>query len=354
MTQIPPAKGAPAHSVLRRGNRLYLAIWCLLGFGAAGYLVVIATGKQFSLDGFEIWTMAGQESGAEPDTVTTVTLRQSAGTAAAADERWVRISRDISDLKSNVATISSNVTQIRSIQQQDGQRVARLEALQGILVRSEDGKREAGAGANGGTAPQTSLTPSSPEPAIVQASQTPAAASRSEAAIEGTTLDGVTRTSDAAPVTAAEPALSDDEALLAALLGNQSRGTIDDQTATTPAPVNIGLTPQITAPEPVAAAPTKPVAAFIPIPGQRTFGVELASGDSVDSLRLSWALLNERHRDLLGRLAPRFVQSGTGTSEIYRLIAGPFTSSTGARQLCTQLQAYYVPCQTSAFTGSVL
>jgi len=340
MKKTSPANNATAQPDPRRGNRLYLAIWALLGCGAAAYLVVIATGEQISVAGLKGWLVTSNAPDREVGLTPTMELRQSADQSSqGSGDRWTLIGQNIADLQ-------ADVTEIRTVQQQDSERVARLEAWRGAMVQIE----------NGDTVPrveqkppsQTSVSRTSPAPTFVQSvpEQT-----RSDTAIEGTTLDGVTRTSDLPPESPTNTTTAQNEAVLAALLANQGAGS-GEITPANVAPENASLTTP-TAPE-VVVSPPKPAPAIVPIPGQRVFGVELATGDSVDSLRLSWALLNERHRDLLGRLAPRFVQSGTGANSVYRLIAGPFPSPSRARELCTQLKAYYVACQASAFTGTIL
>ncbi len=317
----------------RRGNGVYLAIWSILGLGATAYLVLIALGRPLPAGIITDWN---------EDDAASVTLRKSAalpddGTASG---NWSRMSRDLAILKTNVAMVSQDVKRLDANQQKNVQRVERLEAWQNVVVRGS------------GTVVDTFRTGQADSGVqVTPIAATPEKTLASNSAIEGTTLDGVTRTAPPTnqPITANEAA-SQDAAILAALLDSDPEaaasvgGPVSPQT-TTPLPTKVP-------PEPAVAS--QPIAAVVPLPGRRTFGVELGSGDSVDSLRLTWALLNERHRNLVGALAPRYVRSGAGENSLYRLIAGPFSSSNRARELCTQLQAYYVSCQTSAFTGSVL
>ncbi|MGI9387483.1 MAG: hypothetical protein ACR2OX_08630, partial [Methyloligellaceae bacterium] len=270
------------------------------------------------------WT---RKNTAAPNPSPAVALRKGANDV---DERIGRMAQDIGTIKQQMAGISADVTQIRAVQVETDERVAKLEG------RPTVSKNE------------------TPEPAVVQSAQV-RTSDASGSAIEGTTLDGVTRTTEPLTQPVSQTPPGNDEAVLAALLGKPAQVTRSTEVPTTTLPVSAQPTPQaVEAAKPTAEEPRK-VAALVPIPARRTFGVELASGDSVDSLRLSWALLNERHRDLLGRLAPRYVLSGaSGSPNPFRLIAGPFSSSHRARELCTRLQAYYVSCKASAFTGSVL
>ncbi|AHB50185.1 hypothetical protein W911_10300 [Hyphomicrobium nitrativorans NL23] len=92
-----------------------------------------------------------------------------------------------------------------------------------------------------------------------------------------------------------------------------------------------------------------------PPPGTRNMiGVQIATGPSVDSLRLSWTLLSERHADSFRALAPRYVASGSGPNESYDLIVGPMPTVDEARRLCEDLSLKATPCRVSQFTGDAL
>ena len=92
-----------------------------------------------------------------------------------------------------------------------------------------------------------------------------------------------------------------------------------------------------------------------PPPGTRNMiGVQIATGPSVDSLRLSWTLLSERHADSFRALAPRYVASGSGPNESYDLIVGPMPTVDEARRLCEDLALKATPCRVSHFTGDAL
>jgi hypothetical protein len=83
-------------------------------------------------------------------------------------------------------------------------------------------------------------------------------------------------------------------------------------------------------------------------------GVQIATGPSVDSLRLSWTLLAERHGDSLRGLEPRYVTGPPGPGQTYDLIAGPLASAEEARKLCQDLAQKATPCIVSRFTGDAL
>ncbi|MEL7542641.1 MAG: hypothetical protein AAGJ70_02580 [Pseudomonadota bacterium] len=302
----------------RRGNGIYLTLWCLAGLAATGYLVMLALGKPALLD-------AGATAVINDDSGP-VTLRAGARDVGAA-QGYEALSRDVANLKANVSALEAGIGQLSRAQTNADARITDIEAWRSTVTTGPGETLEV---SDSGT-----VTPSASVAQPVD----------DASAIEGTTLDGDTRTlpPTPAPTPVETSRTNSDDAILAALFGN----TEEQAAPATPQTETAALTPEV-APQPA------PLPASLPIPGRRTFGVELGSGDSVDSLRLKWALLNERHRDLIGSLAPRFVRTGNGPSTLYRLIAGPFSSTRQASELCTQLNAYYVPCSTSAFTGAVL
>lgn len=92
-----------------------------------------------------------------------------------------------------------------------------------------------------------------------------------------------------------------------------------------------------------------------PPPGTRNMiGVEIATGPSVDSLRLSWTLLSERHADSFRALQPRYAATGEGPNQSYSLIVGPMPTADEARRLCEDLSLKATPCRVSQFTGDAL
>jgi hypothetical protein len=87
----------------------------------------------------------------------------------------------------------------------------------------------------------------------------------------------------------------------------------------------------------------------------KTFGVQIASGPSVDSLRLSWTLLAERHGDSLRSLQPRYTVGSDGTGgATYDLVVGPLNSAADATRLCQELSVQATPCSIGVFSGDVL
>ena len=83
-------------------------------------------------------------------------------------------------------------------------------------------------------------------------------------------------------------------------------------------------------------------------------GIQIATGPSVDALRISWMLLSERHKEILRRYEPRFVPTTGSSGHGYRLIAGPIENTNAANRVCSELRARRVTCGVSAFGGEPL
>ena len=106
--------------------------------------------------------------------------------------------------------------------------------------------------------------------------------------------------------------------------------------------IETGSLPALRLPAPVAAPAAAP---------RRTVGVLLATGPSVESLRLSWSLLTDRHKASFQALEPRYIGND---STSYQLLAGPITSESDAQKLCQSLKARGVACKPVEFAGEGL
>ena len=106
-----------------------------------------------------------------------------------------------------------------------------------------------------------------------------------------------------------------------------------------------------------AAAPAEPPPFSAPVvtPSAKPIGVQIASGSSIDSLRLSWSLLSETHADKLKSLEPRYSLSVDNGAVVYNLLAGPVKSEAEAKKMCKALAAKAVPCKVvGEFGGAAL
>jgi hypothetical protein len=85
-------------------------------------------------------------------------------------------------------------------------------------------------------------------------------------------------------------------------------------------------------------------------------GIVLSTGPSLESLKLNWQVLSQRHQDDLQRLQPRYTaNTAPGASgQAYDLVAGPLPSAADAQRVCAALRAKYVSCKVGTFTGNAL
>lgn len=135
--------------------------------------------------------------------------------------------------------------------------------------------------------------------------------------------------------------------------GKTNRAKKNVETGSVAAPA-AGAGSNITFGPPVVKQAATPPPANPP-PGTRNMiGVQIATGPSVDSLRLSWTLLSERHADSFRALEPRYAPAGEGANQSYSLIVGPMPTVDEARRLCEDLALKATPCRVSQFTGDAL
>ena len=105
---------------------------------------------------------------------------------------------------------------------------------------------------------------------------------------------------------------------------------------------SVGDKPAVTFGPAVVSSTPKPV------------GVVIANGPSVDSLRLSWSLLSDRHAKSLGTMLPRYTAGIDEAGLNYELVAGPVSSAEEAKKLCKDLAANAVTCRVGEYIGQAL
>jgi hypothetical protein len=81
--------------------------------------------------------------------------------------------------------------------------------------------------------------------------------------------------------------------------------------------------------------------------------VRLARAPDLEALRLTWSLLSERHRALLGSLEGRYTGADGGPGKSFQLIAGPLDAP-AAERVCKELAWHGIDCAPAAFAGSAL
>ena len=90
-------------------------------------------------------------------------------------------------------------------------------------------------------------------------------------------------------------------------------------------------------------------------PAPQPVGVKISSAATLESLRLDWSLLAEKHGDTLKALQARYVTAGDELNPSYDLVAGPVKSKAQATKVCKALAAKGVPCSiVGAFAGEPL
>jgi hypothetical protein len=132
-------------------------------------------------------------------------------------------------------------------------------------------------------------------------------------------------------------------------------GAILQRTATPPTPP-ITLAPGRPAPAVVTttALPASEQAPTPPPTPKAALGLQLSMGPNLDSLRLNWSLLNERHRDLLGPMQTRYRKVTGKPNAPYQLIAGPVRSQADAARICKALAGSGVSCRATTYSGEAL
>ncbi|MDH4981725.1 hypothetical protein [Hyphomicrobium sp. D-2] len=117
----------------------------------------------------------------------------------------------------------------------------------------------------------------------------------------------------------------------------------------------------VTAPKVAAAEPAKQKSietgsidkkAEAPKAAPPPVGVLLATGPSLDSLRLSWTILNDRQPEAVRSLNARYVVSGSGAKRTYGLVAGPLNTVADAKAICKDITAQGMACEVSQFRGN--
>lgn len=80
----------------------------------------------------------------------------------------------------------------------------------------------------------------------------------------------------------------------------------------------------------------------------------LATGSSVESLRLTWNLLQERHGSALVNLSPRYIMEPNpqAPERKFALLAGPVVSATDIARVCSVLVNEGMSCHTRPFGGN--
>lgn len=276
----------------------YVLFWSLLALGALGYLGVVATRPDLIIARLA----PGEPQTAEP---TAVERR----TSEIADE-LLMLRRWLTDLQRDFAETRATVVQKLGEEHSLAARVSTIEER----LTVQEAKVEAAAADPPEPAKGAKPAPNTKAAAVAKATPPAKAAAPAERAAEPA-------------VQVAAPAVR----------------------SLAEAPIATGS---------IAAPDTGPIpfgAAKVTLPSAgRQIGIELSGGESLEALRLSWGQLADQHKQVLGRLAPRYRTAAKGENDPLRLVAGPFASPAEATRACAALRSKQVHCRVGEFIGNAL
>jgi hypothetical protein len=94
----------------------------------------------------------------------------------------------------------------------------------------------------------------------------------------------------------------------------------------------------------------------VPAPPEIAYGVDIASGVSLEELRTRWTAIRNAHPQLFAGLEPiaTVKEAPRGNRLELRLVVGPLAEAGDAAQLCTSLAAFGLFCQPAMFDGQRL
>jgi hypothetical protein len=94
----------------------------------------------------------------------------------------------------------------------------------------------------------------------------------------------------------------------------------------------------------------------VPAPSEIAYGVDLASGVSLEELRARWNAIRNAHPQLFAGLEPiaSVKEIARGSRLELRLVVGPLAQAGDAVQLCTSMAALGLFCQPAMFDGQRL
>lgn len=135
----------------------------------------------------------------------------------------------------------------------------------------------------------------------------------------------------------------------------------DGPTVAATASVSATMTPFAATPPPILYSPPATIEARsfggVAAPPEIAYGVDIASGLTLEDLRKRWALIRNAHPQLFAGLEPiatvREAVHGNTRLEL-RLVVGPLAEAGDAAQLCVSLSALGLFCQPTMFDGQRL
>lgn len=336
----------------------YLAAWILMAIVASSYIAVAAVRPDLlttSLAPAPAIAPAESNEG------------QRATTAAAGEHDPLQMQREMLALKQRLAQAEAEA-RIRKIEEQKArERLAALEqtgsadatdattrAETATEPAGENKAEAAGASSSANSEPgiQTATVLNAPSPQSATAKETnPAKAGTDTGAAEKAAKD------IAKVKTAEDGSATKQKAANTTTLAKNSLSEIEDEPAK-PKPSTVPVPAKRPKLE-TASVERKPAPAIdfgpaVVTSAARPIGVRIATGPSVDSLRLSWSALSDRHGSSLRSLKPRYMTGIGATGLTYDLVAGPLATEQEANLLCQRLAASGVRCTIGEYTGNAL
>ena len=325
----------PLPAVRRGLPRAYVGVWLVLGAISATYLAKVG------VRGADLASLRGP------------------GTAVASDDAAIKRDEESRKARASLAEFQSDVGRLRLDLERrglDSDVIGSLSALEerasietGIPVAKVVAAAPQAIPAQAIAAPPETATPA-PAAATYSASAQPLAAqTQAQAQILAAPLNtAAIETGSLAGSPTARPAAADAVAPVAGTSVSmplvRAEADADAAPAAPPAPATAK----------VAAAPISFGPAVVK-PAPKPFAVQLASGASLDAIRLSWSLLSDKHGDALKNLRPQYTATETqDAGEVFDLIAGPVKSAVDARKICKTLAARGIDCKVSPFAGAAL
>lgn len=312
-TQSPAPHTAPPPIPLRRRPIFtpYVFGWIMAGTLATGYFAILLTAP----DLLEDLAPAGMQM-TEP--------QDNQGQRASA-----RLSSDMRALRDGMAQVQLDLSKVKTDVATHGER-ERVLTAQLVALEKKLGAAEAA------RAIETATPREQPEPPA-------GAAVPSEAGAAHQPIETI------APAPATNGTAPQQEAAGSP----QQPKLINADTASATAPLETGSVTTAARPAAKAGDAISFGPAVVKV-AAKPFGVQISSGTSVDSLKLSWSLLADRHADALKNLQARYVESGDPAAPSFDLIAGPIKSKADAARVCKSLAAKNIPCKVGDFVGDAL
>ena len=295
----------------------YVVLWTALGALSVGCLSVLLLAPD--------WLDDLKPASRFADPQSNQGQRAAARLAANVD----RLNESIAQLQLDMAKVKTDV----AAQSEQGRTIAaQVTALEQKL---------------GGAEAATAVEAAIPAPAGPQSAPAAVATGDVPPPVADTTV--IVATPPAAASTAAELATEAGTALQPKLIN------ADTEITTTGLETgSVDIAPAAAVPAPNANADVISFGPAIVKPAPKPVGLRLSSASDIDSLRLSWSLLSEKHGDTLKEMQPRVTASGNAANPNFDLIAGPVKSRAEATKLCKALAAQNVPCKVGTYAGDTL